>query len=209
MKKTISRTLPLLILLELAWACDPRGSDDASTYDTTPVTGGVDFATLKARVLGPSCIGCHSVFSTASGLSPYVIAGQPDASTLYREVLSGAMPQGGPKLSDNRISLVRRYIEGLGADAPTLPPLAATWTSMKANIVERYCTTCHNAASAGDFDRASLVFDSLANVRLEAVTMLDEMQGGDMPPPESGKPGPSAEALTYFSAWINAGMPDN
>ena len=67
------------------------------TPTPTPTVVVVTYTSLKAQVLQPSCMACHSNFGTQSGVmsSGYVTAGSPPNSLLYTAVQSGAMPPSG------------------------------------------------------------------------------------------------------------------
>ena len=93
--------------------CAETGTNEAEDFqildDNTPVT----FDVLNSSVLKPICSRCHDWASSESGISRYIRPGNPEKSILYYQVFSGSMPQGGPKLSEYQLDLVRRYIEGL------------------------------------------------------------------------------------------------
>lgn len=86
----------------------------------------VSFSQHIVPIFNASCIsgGCHSGGSPAAGLnlSSGVAYSQlftkheidtvnVNSSGLYMEVASGAMPQGGSKLSDYDISLIQKWIQ--------------------------------------------------------------------------------------------------
>jgi formylglycine-generating enzyme required for sulfatase activity len=85
----------------------------------------VDFARDVAPILEQYCLACHSPVKMAGGLAltsrealiqkKSVVPGRPQASSLY--VLSalptaqpGAMPPGGPRLSDEKLGILRTWI---------------------------------------------------------------------------------------------------
>jgi formylglycine-generating enzyme required for sulfatase activity len=96
-------------------------------------TGGrVAFASDIAPMLEEHCVTCHypdrklgdlDITSRAELMaSKAVVAGQPDVSPLYTlsampSDRAGAMPPGGPRLSDENLAVLRRWIEQ-GADWP-------------------------------------------------------------------------------------------
>jgi hypothetical protein len=95
--------------------CMPRGSDQAAMYASPPVAilARVDFATLRSELLSGQCLQCHSEFDTEAGLMSYVVAGDPEHSSLYQSIITGSMPPGGPQLPAASAELVSTYIQGL------------------------------------------------------------------------------------------------
>ncbi|HYO83519.1 MAG TPA: SUMF1/EgtB/PvdO family nonheme iron enzyme, partial [Bryobacteraceae bacterium] len=92
----------------------------------------VDFTADVAPILESHCAACHSGERAAGGLAivsrqalldkRVLVPGKPEASTLY--TLStlpsnqrGAMPPGGPRLSDGQLQTLKSWIEG-GANWP-------------------------------------------------------------------------------------------
>ncbi|MGE4131670.1 MAG: hypothetical protein AB7F86_08525 [Bdellovibrionales bacterium] len=100
---------------------DDRGDSvsGVSTITVLPVQAAATFAQVNQIVLG-KCIGCH----TPTGLAPmkpmttyaevrnYVVPNQPDASSLYNQVVMDLMPLGGPYLSTTEKDLIRSWIQG-------------------------------------------------------------------------------------------------
>ncbi len=88
-----------------------------------PLAAAVDFSRDVAPVLEKNCLACHGAerpaagihVTSRSGLGRSVVAGQPDASSLYF-VLNlpatdrKAMPPGGPMLSEKDRSAIRQWI---------------------------------------------------------------------------------------------------
>ena len=100
---------------------------------------------------------------------------------------------------------------GSSTSAPIEQPLTEAilspdWTSLNAGLIQKNCTSCHREKNAAKFDRATLIFDNEDNVRVEAAKMLEEMSGGDMPPPASKLSGPSAKNIAVFKEWVDSGF---
>lgn len=91
----------------------PTASPSPSPSPVPPPT--VDFATLESKVLAPLCLQCHSDFNTAAGIAAYVAPGDPAHSPLYEDAESGAMPPGGPAVSQDGLETISDYILGLPA----------------------------------------------------------------------------------------------
>lgn len=76
-------------------------------------------------ILNNNCMPCHSSgsrsggmdFSSYEGVSRAVRPGEPDQSRIVREVVSGRMPQGRPKLSNTDIETIKGWIAA-GAKNP-------------------------------------------------------------------------------------------
>lgn len=73
----------------------------------------VTFATLNSQVLTPMCIQCHPGFNSVAGIASYVVAGDPEHSSLYLDAKSGAMPPGGPAVSTDGLATIYDYILAL------------------------------------------------------------------------------------------------
>jgi len=92
----------------------------------------VDFKRDAGPILEQSCVPCHSAAKSGGGLAitsrkalldkKSVVPGNPDASLLYKLAAmpagrAGAMPPGGPRLPDDKLDVLKRWIEQ-GADWP-------------------------------------------------------------------------------------------
>lgn len=81
----------------------------------------VDFKKDIAPILEQNCVACHNSAKASGGLAltsqkNAVVPGKPDASLLYKLTelpanRAGAMPPGGPRLSEEKLNLLRRWIE--------------------------------------------------------------------------------------------------
>ncbi len=117
------------------------------------------YVNLKAQVLTPYCISCHSSAATEKGLAAWIVAGDPETSLLYTEIKSGLMPKSSAPLSTSDLEMVRVYIENLGSasipipapipfPSPTPTPNLITYAQVKARILSPYgCTSCHSVSS--------------------------------------------------------------
>ena len=99
-----------------------------------------DFAKDIAPMLESHCAACHTQARAAGGLAitsrqslldkRVLVPGKPDASTLYTAAAlpsnrRGAMPPGGPRLSDAQLANLKSWIEG-GAEWPSAVTLKTT-----------------------------------------------------------------------------------
>src|ERR1700732_1158186 len=85
-----------------------------------------DFKKEVGPILEQQCLPCHSAAKAAGGLAlssrkalldrKAVVPGKPDDSPLYKLAAlppdrKGAMPPGGPRLPDDKLKILRRWIE--------------------------------------------------------------------------------------------------
>ena len=88
----------------------------------------VDFRKDIAPILENNCTACHSGAKVAKLDRKSVVPGRPDASRLYLMAAipagkPGAMPPGGPRLPNDQLATLRRWIEQ-GAEWPTSAAVA-------------------------------------------------------------------------------------
>lgn len=130
----------VLLALALAGGCADRGSP---LLEPPPPLPAATLALVQARVFDPHCTGCHFAggaggLDLTSGSShaqlvgvdaqtvagwKRVVAGEPDASLLYRKVLADpqagpAMPFGAALLDSSLVSLLRRWIAAGASSGP-------------------------------------------------------------------------------------------
>src|SRR6185437_1512962 len=142
----ILATLAALIAVgAITQSCESHGTDSAAPYETFNMPANeLTYPMLKQMALS-SCLQCHSEFNSQAGFDQDIVAGKPDQSQLMQMVESGEMPKGGlPRLSDAQIAMIRTFIENDKSGAPPLPPLAATYASLKANLIAQSCISCHS-----------------------------------------------------------------
>lgn len=161
MKQRQSFSFATIGILTLLSACGQGGGTDESQQFRTIVpqsqaNSRVSFSELSARIIAPKCLRCHGDFATESGLSEEVTPGRPESSPLYLETREGEMPQGGPRLSESELSLIRDYILGLAPSTVTEPiteptpaptqtssPLA-DYAQVRSQVLEsKDCLRCH------------------------------------------------------------------
>jgi hypothetical protein len=140
--------------------CVSRGTDLSRFYQMPGNFSRVNFAILKAEVLEPSCISCHSEMETEEGTRDYVIAGNPARSSLYTDIITGSMPPSGPPLSAASAEIVSKYIMGLSEEPTEEPaeepspepsvepnpdpsPSPVTYQQLKKALLDSKCNRCH------------------------------------------------------------------
>ncbi len=177
------------------------------------------------EILSTRCSDCHSgsaAYSNApAGADPItdisnvdylvrsrlVIPGEPDLSPLFQAIQNAEMPPGQP-LSLAEVNTIKNWITdynkqttptGTGLPAPT--PLAATFTSLRVNVLLPKCNGCH-------INRVVKI-DNLANV-MAAITnnnLRGRVNNNTMPPPNAPALSPMEKNLLL--QWIDAGTPNN
>ena len=72
----------------------------------------ISYSSQIAPILSSACLGCHNSAGSAHSLSAHS-AVQVDAlsGALYTDVSTGAMPQGGSKLSDCDIAKIKKWVD--------------------------------------------------------------------------------------------------
>lgn len=191
------------------------GTDESSRFRISPLLEGkVDYTLVNNLILTPFCIQCHAWANTEEEVLKRIVPGNPKLSTLFLNVDSGRMPQGLPRISQNLINILQKYIEGL-SNFPPLPRLAANFDSIKANIFVPKCLNCHS--TGGHASHIPLnTRDDLLNSPRELVLPHNAEESGlviavirtdqrRMPPPESGLPALSENEIFFIKEWINQG----
>lgn len=198
----------MLILLFLLVGCEKSGTSEHKLFQATPpIEGGVDFATLNSFILKPLCLRCHAWAADEGQVQSRVVAGNPEASSLYVRMANGSMPQGGPALTSAQLEVVAAYINGPATSnpVPTIE-LKPTYESLKVHLFEKSCTMCHNATARRLDD-----FTQYEEITEEITDIQDQLDFGTMPPlDDEGNPRapvPTQEVLDIFREWVTLGMP--
>jgi mono/diheme cytochrome c family protein len=124
MTRTFTKLIFIVMTLALLPSCaqGPTGlSWGTDTKKETPTYNPNEAAAMA--IFQNNCTGCHTPSSGPSGVydvtdpthliaGGLVVKGQPDASSVYTQVNSGAMPPGTP-LSAADIATIRNWILGL------------------------------------------------------------------------------------------------
>ena len=88
------------------------------TPSPTPISS-ISFKNLESTIFQPKCVGCHSAghsdggyaFDSYSGVKNAVNLGTPTSSAVYAATNSGAMPQGGSRLTSSQESQILQWIK--------------------------------------------------------------------------------------------------
>lgn len=79
----------------------------------------LNFDFLKKKIFDPKCNTCHGPdgeafyvdLTTREEVLRRVNLAEPDKSRIYKAVFSGRMPQGGPRMPDDEIAMILKWIE--------------------------------------------------------------------------------------------------
>ena len=203
------------------------------------------FNSIKKKIIDRRCIVCHSAGGAASGVpftslksmldSPreIIIPKNPDESGLIIAVERTdnkrmPPPENANPLSQDEISVLRKWIEDGAPEnetsgpsqshpTPKPEPLTSTYISIKKNVFERRCISCHapgeKAAGVPLFPLKDLL-NSPRELVLPgnpdesglwiAITRQDNKR---MPPPENADP-LKANEIETVRKWIEIGAPE-
>jgi hypothetical protein len=205
---------PLIILMLTACKIE-TGTDESSRFRVFnyPIEQ-VNFNLLRDNVLKPQCLQCHTWVNSESEVLKRITPGEPTNSILYQVLQSGQMPQSAPRLSDQSLFLVKQFIlKTSAADAPTPTPLAPTYTSLKVNLFEKSCLSCHNPdvqikhPKRPIFTTKDAIINRYDDI-LYAMTDAWITNDNEMPPSTSVVPRVKEEVINAFKLWQEAGFPE-
>ncbi len=171
--------IKLSVFLLLVAGCYGRGTDESALFALPPdlsPPGRVDFNFLKTRILESKCSRCHLWAHTEEGVRSQIIPGNPESSPLYREVESGSMPQGAPRLSGSELQIVRDYILALSQEDPDPVPSKISFETLKQKVLIPHCISCHRSMDTPD----GIILD-IEPGRPEQSLMYLSVKSGSMP----------------------------
>ena len=173
-------------------------------------------------ILNINCAGCHqgAVTNTFTSIlnannlvaTGLVTVGAPASGRLIGAIVDRTMPKGsGARVTATDLQVLKNWITSMEIvdedhgipPVPPRPPLAATFSSIDANILQPKCYACHGAIKA-DADKR---YDSYAAVAGDANDILDKAVSGEMP--EAPYLMLTAEEIAAFTQWVNSGKPNN
>ena len=234
---------------ELLAAWIRAGAPENPEPEPTPEPLKPYFTSIKAKIIDRRCIVCHSTGGAASGVplgtlkeildSPreLVLPGNPDESGLIIAVERTDKkrmppPENGNPLSQEEISVLRKWIENGAPESetsgpnqpnptptpsPTPAPLEPTFVSIKQHILTKRCISCHSPggkASGVPFLTYADLLSSPREIVLPgnvdesglwiAITRQDDKR---MPPTENADP-LKADEIEVVRKWIEIGAPE-
>ena len=114
-----------LSLLTFSSCIQNLGTNEGSEFqfvDLSPES--VTFADINRLIMGPKCLRCHAWASDEAEFDSRITPGDPENSSLYNQIESGAMPLGGPELTSSEKKLVYDFIANKVKNVvDTVPPI--------------------------------------------------------------------------------------
>lgn len=164
---------------------------------------------LRSDIFEARCVKCHDKYKSDEGILADIEPGDPGHSILYNYVARGRMPRDGFRyqngkrppgkytLTKNQIDAIRTFI--LRLPPKHFPPVSPTWASLKANLFQRSCVTCHSdGGPAGDHP-----FETRAEVKSMGSEILAIMLDSREPMPAAHTTAPpTPKLIRAFKKWI-------
>ena len=225
------KILFLLLTLPLAACSYNHGKDGttdsgASLQPSTEQLAASSFSQVYSQVFSNKCAGCHNDTLTNGGVNlTHPETAKSALSQINQSALvDHSMPKAGsPPLTHDELLILTTWVQAGGPNqagentpAPVVIPLAPTFESISANILQPKCVGCHNpqgkakddpfqtlaqlsgsdAVIAGKAELSDLYNDILANAKHR------------MPPVSSGEAALSDAEIEVIKDWINNGAKD-
>lgn len=170
----------------------------------------LDFQLINKKIIQPYCISCHSPggeadyvdFSTYEGVKAKLNLADPKNSRIYKSVLSGRMPQNQPRLSDDNIKLILKWIEN---GAPNFL-FELNYKTLSKKVFEPRCNACHNPSGEAflyDFTSYDVVKEFVNLADPEKSLIYLNVKSGNMPP-KPNEPLDQSD-LNLILQWIREG----
>lgn len=199
------------------------------------------FESAVVPVFKAKCFACHSGSKPQAGLDLQtkqsllrggksgraIVVGASEKSLLVEKIVSGSMPVGGEKLSDQQIAQIRLWIDKVAPleDEARLTPLKGSGSEVPSEhdvlpILQMRCTVCHGKRTQeGGLDlrtqagrlKGGKSGPALVPGKPEESLLMKRILSGEMPPPKmyveyAVRPLTSTEVET-LRRWIAAGAP--
>jgi uncharacterized membrane protein len=180
---------------------------------------------IRNAILSPKCVACHNANNTSGGLAfdSFAIVKQNIDRIIKAALVDKIMPPSAP-LSDQEQRALRAWIdaglpEQTAEPTPTPAAIEATYSSIRKNIFEMKCISCHS--TGGSAEKVSLTnYTDLMNSPREIVLPKNADESGlviaierqdekRMPPPKAGLGALSATEILTIRQWITDGAKDN
>jgi mono/diheme cytochrome c family protein len=196
----------------------------------------VSFESDVLPIFQASCVACHGSavkmkdldLSSLAGVTkgsdagPVVTPGDPDDSRLYKMVQTGAMPKGGKPLAEDRVAMIRQWIEGAEKSplaAVNAAPEPLTEDEVLPILLLR-CVACHGPqrreGGLALHTRAGMLQGGKSGTALvpgkpDESLIAKKIRSGEMPPKQgldevSVRPITKAETARLIG-WITQGAP--
>lgn len=172
-------------------------------------------------ILTANCASCHDNGVSMGGLGSlaeadliqngYLIPGDPANSRVYIRMNDGTMPPSG-SLSSGDITSVYTWIADMQGTV-SLPALAPTYTSLRANVFNPKCIGCHNDTNKNQLGDGYSMDDYVDLTRKvnagnpNESAVYKKCAEGEMPPSRNNSL--TQEELNALYQWIANGALDN
>ena len=233
-------TIGTFLIIALTYqACSRAGQGNLNDGSSSLASSSsLDAKSQALNVLDKNCVACHNS-SNLSGtglsyaddlnrlaVSPYVVPGNPQASSLYQEIQNGTMPPGTP-LSAAEAGLIYDWIKSLGpaspsptpsvtptatplktptpTPTPSATPNTATFSYIYANILQPKCVSCHGSAGGYSYASYADTMKSVVANNANNSPLYSSVYNGRMP--TSTKL--STQEIQIIYNWIQAGALNN
>jgi uncharacterized membrane protein len=238
MYKKARRQLKFILLLNCSFIlvlfyqnCSPMATGNtgsgSGSSSSSSTSSGSDIDTQKAMtILTTKCSSCHDSATKSGGVDVLninellargvVVPNEPSLSVLFTQVQQGQMPPG-KSLSQAEIQSLYNWIQSGLNTTPVSPPpvtppttLTATFSSIKANILNTRCLSCHsssNAAKGISFSTYASTMNTVVATDPSKSVLYTFTAIKKTMPPSGGLL--TAAQTAVISQWIAAGAPNN
>ncbi|MCI0723833.1 MAG: DUF1553 domain-containing protein [Acidobacteria bacterium] len=199
------------------------------------------FESAVAPVFKAKCFVCHGGPNPQAGLDLQtkqsllrggksgraIVVGASEKSLLVEKIVSGSMPMGGEKLSDQEIAQIRLWIDKVAPVEDEVPLATLKVSGSEAGsehdvlpILQMHCTVCHGKRrQEGGLDlrtqagrlKGGKSGPALVPGKPEESLLMKRILSGEMPPPkmyvEYAVRPPTSSEVEVLRRWIAAGAP--
>lgn len=185
--------LNLLVLLSCGKNLGTNEGTEFRVFDIN--SSNITFANINDLILRDKCLNCHDWASSEAEFDKRIIPGDPENSPMYQQIASGAMPLGGPELTNSEKDLIYQFIlnkvsvveEVPPAPAPAPTPIdepngpsievMALVEQVKTEILIPNCQLCHGWVSEDE-----AIFSRIVPGKPEQSRLYLLVENGSMPP---------------------------
>lgn len=224
--KALIRFLSLVLMAGVLSSCHytrlktpPEAIDNQKFGNLKPAEkmSMMNYDFISSRILKPRCIACHDS-SKDVNLETYDLVKSNLLKIKNSVFVEESMPKRG-SLTDEEKRLLWNWIL-LDApirseeESPEVEPMIATFDSIRMNIFEPVCSTCHNPDGTGKrilLDRQSLLDSPLLLIDFEIpeesglLVALERKDDKRMPPAKEGYSALKPEQIEIIREWIKNG----
>lgn len=224
------KVFKLILLGCLLASCTYREEKGSNSYKeiipSEKLIAKASFAQVYNEVFRPKCIACHGTNGNVN-LESYGEAKNNLSKIKQITLIERKMPMAPyPPLNDQELMTLAAWIFAGGPELPSNgeppppppPPLKPEFLSIKKNIFEVKCMSCHSSngeAKKIPLDDLDFLINSPKEIVIPGnaeesgvVLVLQENAIKKMPPPESNIEPVKPEEIKIIEEWINNGAQD-